>query len=123
MASEQPKEEPDNPVDIETGKEEVPDTDVDVGLSADEVEKLREKWGWNEIPAPTTPLYMLFVHQFTGFLAILIEVAAIISLAVQDWTDFGRRQQIRATPDAQRHFSVEWYSFLSDMFSPIPHFI
>lgn len=56
--------------------------------SAEDVEKLREKYGWNEIPVPKTPLYMLFVHQFTGFLAILIEIAAIISLAVQDWTDF-----------------------------------
>ena len=32
---------------------------------------------------------MLFVHQFTGFLAVLIEIAALISLAVQDYTDFG----------------------------------
>jgi H+-transporting ATPase len=32
---------------------------------------------------------MIFVRQFTGFLPILIELAAIISLAVQDWTDFG----------------------------------
>jgi H+-transporting ATPase len=92
MASEQPNDHPD-PDDIETGKdaeEEVLRTNVDVGLSADAVEKLREKWGWNEIPAPSTPLYMLFVHQFTGFLAILIEIAAIISLAVKDWTDFGK---------------------------------
>ena len=32
---------------------------------------------------------MIFVRQFTGFLPILIEIAAVISLAVQDWTDFG----------------------------------
>ena len=91
MASEEPKEQP-PAADIETGKsveEDLPDTNVDVGLSAEDVEKHREKWGWNEIPAPSTPLYMLFIHQFTGFLAILIEIAAIISLAVQDWTDFG----------------------------------
>ena len=47
------------------------------------------EFGPNEIPAPSTPTYMIFVRQFTGFLPILIEIAAIISLAVQDWTDFG----------------------------------
>jgi magnesium-transporting ATPase (P-type) len=93
MASEQPIAQP-LTTDVETGPEDegtqnVPDTNIDVGLSASDVEMLREKYGWNEIPAPSTPLYMLFVHQFTGFLAILIEVAAIISLSVEDWADFG----------------------------------
>ncbi|KAL3925327.1 MAG: hypothetical protein SGILL_000484 [Bacillariaceae sp.] len=64
-------------------------TDPNVGLNLQEVGQLRERYGWNEIPTPITPLYMLFVHQFTGFLAVLIEIAALISLAVQDYTDFG----------------------------------
>jgi H+-transporting ATPase len=63
--------------------------DTNIGLTQQQVEQLRDKYGWNEIPAPTTPLYMLFLHQFTGFLAVLIEIAALISLAVQDYTDFG----------------------------------
>jgi magnesium-transporting ATPase (P-type) len=93
MGSEQPVTEP-RSIDVENGQEgvdvqDIPDTNVDVGLSISDVETLREKYGWNEIPAPSTPLYLLFVHQFTGFLAILIELAAIISLSVQDWTDFG----------------------------------
>ncbi|KAG7367335.1 E1-E2 ATPase-domain containing protein [Nitzschia inconspicua] len=92
MTSEPPKTEA--PVeDIEIGKQDadndIPYTNADVGLLAEEVQQQREIHGWNEIPAPEAPLYLLFVHQFTGFLAILIEVAAIISLAVQDWTDFG----------------------------------
>ncbi|KAL3911479.1 MAG: hypothetical protein SGILL_007265 [Bacillariaceae sp.] len=82
--------------DIELGTEDdsairsiVANADANVGLTLKQVEELREKYGWNEIPAPSTPLYMLFVHQFTGFLAVLIEIAALISLAVQDYTDFG----------------------------------
>jgi H+-transporting ATPase len=31
---------------------------------------------------------MLFLHQFTGFLPFLIELAAIVALAVQDYIDF-----------------------------------
>lgn len=75
--------------DVETGPEHEPTTDVNVGLSLKEVEQLREKYGWNEIPVSSTPLYMIFLHQFTGFLPILIELAAIVALAVQDYTDFG----------------------------------
>ena len=108
MADGDPKEQP-RAADIETGKtveEDIPDTDVDVGLSADDVEKLREKWGWNEIPAPSTPLYMLFVHQFTGFLSILIEIAAIISLAVQDWTDFGMYPKTASLCRSEGHLLV-----------------
>lgn len=70
-------------------EESTPVTNVDNGLSASEVESLREKWGWNEIPVPTTPLYIIFLKQFTGFLSVIIMFAAIVSLAVEDWVDFG----------------------------------
>ena len=70
-------------------EESAPVTDVDKGLSASEVERLREKWGWNEIPVPTTPLYILFLKQFTGFLSVIIMFAAIVSLVVVDYVDFG----------------------------------
>jgi len=95
-AEEQPKEK-----DIETGEaagsgaeggneepEEIPMTDPKVGLTDEEVEKRREKYGWNEIPAPHVPLYVLFLRQFMGFLPALIELAAIVALAVQDYIDF-----------------------------------
>jgi H+-transporting ATPase len=64
-------------------------TDPDTGLTTSQVEKALEKYGLNEIPAPVTPLYMLFLYQFSGFLPFLIEVAAIVSLGVQDYVDFG----------------------------------
>jgi magnesium-transporting ATPase (P-type) len=63
-------------------------TNIDVGLTASEVESLREKWGWNEIPTPTTPTYILFLRQFTGFLSIIIMIAAVVAIVVLDYQDF-----------------------------------
>ena len=72
----------------EQAKESLPTTNIDVGLSGSDVEKLREKWGWNEIPTPSTPTYILFLRQFTGFLQIIILIAAIVAIAVVDYPDF-----------------------------------
>ena len=58
-------------------------TDSTKGLSTSEVEQSLEAWGKNEIEVEITPLYVLFLRQFTGFMPFLIELAAIISLAVQ----------------------------------------
>jgi len=71
-----------------SGSEVFTPTSPELGLSDEQVEKQREVYGTNEIPAPHTPLYVLFLRQFVGFLPFLIEIAAIIALAVQDWTDF-----------------------------------
>ena len=65
------------------------ETDLNQGLSDAQVEKLREQYGKNDIPVPETPVYVLFLRQFTGFLPLLIELAAVVSLAVQDYVDFG----------------------------------
>jgi H+-transporting ATPase len=90
------KEEPLKEGDIETGtgggapiKDVFVPTDVAVGLTTEQVEAARAVYGVNEIPVPESPLYVLFLHQFTGFLPFLIELAAIVSLAVQDYVDFG----------------------------------
>lgn len=64
-------------------------TDPSTGLTTEQVEAARAIYGVNEIPVPEIPLYMLFLHQYTGFLPGLIEVAAIVALAVEDFIDFG----------------------------------
>ena len=79
------KDEKDTFVDPEN---QAPLTDVDIGLNDKEVETAREIHGRNEIPVVETPLYMLFLRQFVGFLPMLIELAALVSLAVGDYTDF-----------------------------------
>lgn len=58
------------------------------GLTDEQVTQSLETFGRNEIIIPETPLWKLFVKQFMGFLPFIIELAAIISIAVQDYTDF-----------------------------------
>lgn len=64
-------------------------TDPSTGLTSAQVQAALDKWGPNEIPVPEQPVYVLFLRQFVGFLPLLIEIAAIISLAAQDYVDFG----------------------------------
>jgi H+-transporting ATPase len=66
-----------------------PKTDPSQGLTTEQVESALAKYGPNEIPVPEKPLYLLFLNQFTGFLPLLIEIAAVISLAASDYIDFG----------------------------------
>jgi len=65
----------------------LPDTDIKKGLTQAQVDAAREKWGWNEIETPSTPLYILFLRQFTGFMSIIILIAAVVAAAVEDWED------------------------------------
>mmetsp|Transcript_17619 Transcript_17619/g.26304 ORF Transcript_17619/g.26304 Transcript_17619/m.26304 type:complete len:952 (-) Transcript_17619:127-2982(-) len=59
------------------------------GLTDEQIKESLSVFGKNEIVIPETPLWKLFLKQFLGFLPILIELAAIVSIAVQDYTDFG----------------------------------
>jgi len=59
------------------------------GLTDEQVKQSLATFGKNEIVTPETPLWKLFLKQFIGFLPLLIELAAIVSIAVQDYTDFG----------------------------------
>ena len=68
---------------------DIDDSDPLNGLKDAEVERAREKFGVNDIPVASTPLYMLFLRQFIGFLPLLIELAALVSLVVGDYADFG----------------------------------
>lgn len=63
-------------------------TNPTTGLTDDEVSRSQAEYGPNEIPVHVTPVYLLFVRQFTGFVSILIDIAAIISIAVLDCVDF-----------------------------------
>ncbi|KAL7456360.1 hypothetical protein ACHAWC_007900 [Mediolabrus comicus] len=59
------------------------------GLTDEQVKQSLATFGKNEIVIPETPLWKIFLKQFMGFLPVLIELAAIVSIAVQDYTDFG----------------------------------
>ena len=45
-------------------------TNYMIGLSTEEVAQAVEMYGRNEIPVPVSPLYKLFLKQFTGFLGL-----------------------------------------------------
>jgi len=64
-------------------------TDADKGLTSLQVEASLLKWGRNVIPRPDVKTWVLFARQFIGFMPILMEVAAVISIATLDYTDFG----------------------------------
>ena len=59
------------------------------GLTSEQVETLYSKYGYNELPVIEIPLWFVFIQQFTGTMPYMLELAVIISAAVQDWTDFG----------------------------------
>lgn len=65
----------------EPSPEELPPVDdLLAGLTSEQHKKAQEQHGLNEIEVPSTPLHMLFLHQFIGFLPLLIELAALVSL-------------------------------------------
>jgi H+-transporting ATPase len=63
-------------------------TDSSIGLTREQVEVSLEANGKNEVPIHTMPTYVLFLKQFMGFMPFLIEIAAIVSIALQDYVDF-----------------------------------
>lgn len=74
--------------DVTDLEDQFPTTDP-VGLNDAAVEAALTKYGRNEIPVVEVPLYITFLRQFVGFLPLLIEIAALVSLGVGDYTDFG----------------------------------
>ena len=59
------------------------------GLTSVQVEQLITKWGYNELPEIQISLLYMFFLQFTGTMPYMLELAAVIALAVNDYTDFG----------------------------------
>eukprot|EP01032_Pedospumella_encystans_P012369 gene12369-14317_t len=59
-----------------------------IGLTTDQAEELYKQWGYNELPEVTVSLWWVLFVQFTGTMPYMLELAAIIAIAVQDYTDF-----------------------------------
>lgn len=59
-------------------------TDASKGLTAEQVLKKREEFGYNELKeGKKTPLIVKFLQQFTDVLIIILIIAAIISLVIE----------------------------------------
>ncbi|NOX17204.1 MAG: plasma-membrane proton-efflux P-type ATPase [Chlorobi bacterium] len=59
------------------------------GLSEENAKKRIEEAGYNEIPEKEESLFHRIFRRFWGPIPWMIEVAAILSAAVQKWEDFG----------------------------------
>jgi H+-transporting ATPase len=80
------------PADASSKESKIPPLNPEdplAGLTDAQVQESLATFGKNEIVIPETPLWKMFLKQFMGFLPVLIELAAIVSIAVQDYTDFG----------------------------------
>jgi H+-transporting ATPase len=58
------------------------------GLSQSEAERRLGESGYNEIPEKQTSVFLTFLSYFWGPIPWMIEVAAILSAAIQHWPDF-----------------------------------
>ncbi|KAJ9647363.1 hypothetical protein H2199_002352 [Coniosporium tulheliwenetii] len=65
------------------------DAHVRGGISADDVESRRKKFGWNEITTESTNLFVQFLSYFRGPILYVMELAAILAAGLRDWIDFG----------------------------------
>ena len=59
------------------------------GLSGDEVESRRDRYGFNEIEEREEALWHRLFRRFWGPIPWMIEVAAVLSAVVEKWEDFG----------------------------------
>eukprot|EP00804_Cyclotella_cryptica_P010572 CCRYP_019860-RC/>CCRYP_019860-RC protein AED:0.09 eAED:0.09 QI:721/1/1/1/1/0.77/9/1142/738 len=60
-----------------------------VGLTSAEAAKLLEEYGKNELPEKATPKWLLFLQQFYAPMPIMIWLAIIIEISIQNYIDMG----------------------------------
>lgn len=66
------------------------EVDVSAGLSSDEVNKRRQRFGLNQItPKKGTPLWLRFLFQFNQPLVYILLAATATTLFLKEWVDAG----------------------------------
>ncbi len=64
------------------------DTRLELGLSADEVDRRRERWGRNQLePKPPRPAWIVLALQFHQPLIYILLAAGVISAVLGEWVD------------------------------------
>lgn len=75
------------------GQRVVPDellqTDPNKGLTFDEVERRRKKFGLNQMSEEHENMIIKFLSYFIGPIQFVMEAAAILAAGLGDWVDFG----------------------------------
>ena len=64
------------------------DVNSQTGLTTQEAKNRLSKYGTNDITAKQEPMWLKFLKNFTGPIAYMIEVAAIVSAFIRHWDDF-----------------------------------
>lgn len=54
-------------------------TNIQSGLTNEQVNSLKQKYGWNEVKEKKTPAYLLFLKHFWGLTAWMLEATVIVS--------------------------------------------
>ncbi|KAI0853585.1 plasma-membrane proton-e [Daldinia vernicosa] len=65
------------------------DTDIHTGLTTEEVEERRRRYGWNELTAEKENMFAKFLGYFRGPILYVMELAALLAVGLGDWIDFG----------------------------------
>ncbi len=61
---------------------------TDEGLNNEEIDRRRERYGYNELVEKKTNPILKFLSYFWGPIPWMIEAAIVLSAIVRDWTDF-----------------------------------
>ncbi|KAH7392850.1 plasma membrane ATPase 1 [Pyrenochaeta sp. MPI-SDFR-AT-0127] len=69
--------------------DELLNTQLRTGLTNQDVENRRKRYGMNEISSEKTNLLKQFLGYFTGPILYVMELAALLAAGLQDWIDFG----------------------------------
>ncbi len=69
--------------------EELLQTDPRVGLSSDQVQQRRKKFGLNQMNEESENLILKFCMFFVGPIQFVMEAAAVLAAGLEDWVDFG----------------------------------
>jgi H+-transporting ATPase len=69
--------------------EELLQTDTRTGLTSEQVDARRRKYGLNQMAEEKENLILKFVMFFVGPIQFVMEAAALLAAGLQDWIDFG----------------------------------
>lgn len=69
--------------------EELLQTNPQTGLTDEDVQKRRKKYGWNQMAEEKENLVLKFIMFFVGPIQFVMEAAAILAAGLEDWVDFG----------------------------------
>ncbi|CAK4031989.1 Plasma membrane ATPase [Lecanosticta acicola] len=63
--------------------------DIKQGISHNDVESRRKRFGWNELTTEKENLFLKFLSFFTGPILYVMELAVLLAAGLRDWIDLG----------------------------------